>query len=108
MSLSDMLGSMILTLGPKSGAADAVTAWRDAAPATPGTRTPTSKTAAKARPKSDVARMYQQPGLAWLERPTPRSTTRPTVSLIPHRPRMLEGRRAEHSAGTDDLFLGPR
>ena len=38
--------------------------------------------------------------------PTPRSTTRPTVSLNPHRPRMLEGRLAEHSAGTDDLFLG--
>src|SRR4029450_2845407 len=55
MSLSDMLGSMILTLGPKSGAADAVTAWRDAAPATPGT-TPTSKTAAKARPRSDLPR----------------------------------------------------
>src|SRR4029453_4550853 len=56
MSLSDMLGSMILTLGPKSGAADAVTAWSDAAPATPGTRTPTSKTAAKTRPRSDLPR----------------------------------------------------
>src|SRR6266508_3757568 len=56
MSLSEMLGSMILTLGPKSGAADAVTAWSDAAPATPGTRTPTSRTAAKARPRSGLPR----------------------------------------------------
>ena len=32
--------------------------------------------------------------------PMPRSTTRPTVSLNLHRPRMLEGRRAEHSTGT--------
>jgi hypothetical protein len=48
---------MIFTFGPKSGAADAVTAWRDAAPATPGTKTPTSKTAAKAKPRSDEDRM---------------------------------------------------
>src|SRR4029453_16221987 len=52
-----MLGWMILTLGPKSGAAEAVTAGRDAAPATPGTRTPTSKTATKAKPRSDADRM---------------------------------------------------
>src|SRR4029450_1094449 len=56
MSLRDMLGARVLTVGPKSGAADAVTAWSGAALATPGTRTPTSKTAAKARPRSGLPR----------------------------------------------------